>query len=381
MLKNKSIKKTLVISIIILCLFTSITVINTIGKVTNKANNNKRSYITSPMMGENILFPLTINVSTNDIHHVDFKFRTPGNEKFKSKTVYEKTDNVFSYTIEQGNFISGLIEIKTEGWYKTGSNSYGSDRACRDYAIVGFGDWIAEISAWSLSNSPAHSGCYRLELPHTFKFAGSQDYMPMDLEIKKASNEWEMVEDIDSVDDEFIFNDFIVNSHDLGLRIKGYPNGRGNDPVVSDEKTIFVNNPPFKPQIGGTQTGEVSEEYGFTFYVHDPNVFTNGIYEGQKDRIELKIDWGDGTIEDWFEITSAEELTVYHSYDYAERYSIKATARDQFYAESELAEYRIKITNEKAKLEDFPAFKTILVKLLDGILDLENLFERLSFLK
>ena len=79
------------------------------------------------------------------------------------------------------------------------------------------------------------------------------------------------------------------------------------------------NVPPNKPTISGPASGEVGEEYDYTFVSIDPD----GGY------VWYYIDWGDGDFEDWFgPYLSGEEIKVSHTWNSIGDYEIKVKAKD-----------------------------------------------------
>ena len=86
-----------------------------------------------------------------------------------------------------------------------------------------------------------------------------------------------------------------------------------------------VNNQPEIPGITGPKNGNIGTEYGYTFSSFDPedhNVF-------------YYIEWGDGTDNGWIgPYSSGQEITVSHSWDEEDTYTIRAKAKDIFDAES-----------------------------------------------
>ena len=97
---------------------------------------------------------------------------------------------------------------------------------------------------------------------------------------------------------------------------------------------ILVNNAPEKPIINGPTTGRPDIEYEFTIQTTDP----------EDQQLHYYIQWGDGDITDWIgPYASGEEITVNHTYEKKKTYIIKAKARDEKNAESDLGTFEIKI--------------------------------------
>lgn len=97
-----------------------------------------------------------------------------------------------------------------------------------------------------------------------------------------------------------------------------------------DEVRIFKypeieNLPPSKPTIEGQTKGKTGTEYDYTFTSTDPN----------GDKVSYYIEWGDGTIEDWFgPFNSGDPQIKGHAWSEDGTYTIRAKARDTFGAES-----------------------------------------------
>jgi hypothetical protein len=89
------------------------------------------------------------------------------------------------------------------------------------------------------------------------------------------------------------------------------------------------------PNISGPTSGYPNTEYEFTFVTDDPEL----------DNIELTIDWGDTTFEDWFgPFESGEEVKVSHKWTQDGTYEIKAKSKD-YWDDSRWSSYNIKIGN------------------------------------
>jgi hypothetical protein len=86
--------------------------------------------------------------------------------------------------------------------------------------------------------------------------------------------------------------------------------------------TCTLNDPPYAPQIDGTNKGKAGEEYEYTFTVEDP--------EGED--ISLKVDWGDGNVTDWIgPVNSGDTIELKHTWQVEDQYTIKAWAKDHPY--------------------------------------------------
>jgi len=87
---------------------------------------------------------------------------------------------------------------------------------------------------------------------------------------------------------------------------------------------------PIKPSIGGPHKGEQGIQYTFKFNTTDP--------EGED--IYYQIDWGDGANTGWLgPYSSGEEITLEHTWNAVEKFTIKAKAKDILDDESEWSNY------------------------------------------
>jgi len=85
------------------------------------------------------------------------------------------------------------------------------------------------------------------------------------------------------------------------------------------------NRPPGKPTITGTTSGEVGQEYDYTFVSTEPD----------GDDVYYDIDWADGQYEIWIgPYSSGAEITVSHAWDDEGIYVISAVAKDSHDVES-----------------------------------------------
>ena len=107
--------------------------------------------------------------------------------------------------------------------------------------------------------------------------------------------------------------------------------------------TAQFNNSPTQPIIEGPSIGAVNWTYCFTITSQDP--------EG--DNIYYFVDWGDGTVEDWFgPYNSGQVVTVCHTYTKPGYYLIIVKAKDDTGTESEWSDpFEITIVENQAPLE------------------------------
>jgi hypothetical protein len=118
-----------------------------------------------------------------------------------------------------------------------------------------------------------------------------------------------------------------------------------DDGPWSDPYPVNIGNqPPDQPDIDGPKSGEIEVEYEFSFEAHD--------YE--EDNIYYYIDWGDGTIEDWFgPFGSGETVYKNHKWKTKNVFEIRAKAKDKHNNEGELSEpYLISIGNQAPDAPD-----------------------------
>jgi hypothetical protein len=98
--------------------------------------------------------------------------------------------------------------------------------------------------------------------------------------------------------------------------------------------TITKNQPPDRPTISGSRIIIGGLEYKYKFKATDP--------DGQD--IEYKIDWDDGSGEDWMgPYSSGEEITLGHKWTEKGDYHIKAWTRDAAGAKSSQGTYKITV--------------------------------------
>jgi len=101
-----------------------------------------------------------------------------------------------------------------------------------------------------------------------------------------------------------------------------------NDTVAIDttwDLIIEENNPPSAPIITGETQGQYGESYDYTFVSTDR----------ENQDVRYYIEWGDGTDSGWLgAYSSGQEITVSHSWDEEDTYTIRAKAKDTLEAES-----------------------------------------------
>ena len=102
---------------------------------------------------------------------------------------------------------------------------------------------------------------------------------------------------------------------------------------------LFENNPPDIPNMAGPSSGKAGEEHRYTISAIDSD----------GDDVYYFIDWGDGEVEEWIgPYDSDEEITLPHSWDEKDDYTIKVKAKDVYDAESSWATLEVSMPKSKA---------------------------------
>ena len=114
--------------------------------------------------------------------------------------------------------------------------------------------------------------------------------------------------------------------------------------------SIIGNRRPSSPMINGPTSGKENEIYEYTFVSDDVDF----------DQLFYKVDWGDGTFNDWFgPYSSSEKIILNHTFYWEGSIIIKAKARDIYGAESDWATLEVSIPKSKNKL-DWPYYECII---------------------
>ena len=104
---------------------------------------------------------------------------------------------------------------------------------------------------------------------------------------------------------------------------------------------------PDEPMIDGPPEGNAQERYGYTISTDDPD----------GDEVEYQIDWGDGTITNWYgPYASGEEVKREHQWAYEDNYTIRVKARDVYGAESEWTSMEISMPKNRVYFNPFFRF-------------------------
>jgi len=148
-------------------------------------------------------------------------------------------------------------------------------------------------------------------------------------------------------------------------------------PAIGEDGTIYVGsmgvndgylyafgpldpNAPSAPTITGKTSGIIGKEYEYT--LKSTSILGRNIY--------YYIEWGDGTIKDWFgPYSSGEEVKVSHSWSSPGTYTIKARAKDTDNLWGPWGELTVTMPKDKAV-----NYNSLLQKLFEQFPYLERLF-------
>ncbi|MCK4995961.1 MAG: immune inhibitor A [Thermoplasmatales archaeon] len=105
------------------------------------------------------------------------------------------------------------------------------------------------------------------------------------------------------------------------------------------EVEIFLNDPPATPTIVGPPSGQVEQEYNYTFTTTDPD----------GDQVYYYIEWGDGDKIEWDgPYDSGEVVTYAHTWTEEGTYIIKAKAKDIYDYESQFETFEVTMTKSRS---------------------------------
>jgi len=103
--------------------------------------------------------------------------------------------------------------------------------------------------------------------------------------------------------------------------------------------TTGINNPPDKPTITGPKEGTAGEDYKYNFSAFDP----------ENRDVAYKIEWGDGDSTGWLEfVASGTKITLNHTWDAKDDYTIRCKAKDIYGEESDWATLEVTMPKNKA---------------------------------
>ena len=123
--------------------------------------------------------------------------------------------------------------------------------------------------------------------------------------------------------------------------------------------TTVDKDPPKTPVINGPQVGKTGINYTYTFVSEEPN----------DDNVFYQINWGDGTIEDWFGPYESDEIvTKHHTWNKKGNYTIMARAKDLHDNIGEWGTFTVTMPRDKAIsksmflwfLEKFPILQQLI---------------------
>ena len=127
----------------------------------------------------------------------------------------------------------------------------------------------------------------------------------------------------------------------------------------------FENHPPESPVITGETEGKIGVEYDYSFISSDPDIHDLFYY----------IEWGDGTNSGWIgPYSSGQEITVSHTWDEEDTYTIRAKARDIFEEESDWAYLEVTMPVNQHSYS-FPLLQRLLERFPNAFPILRNLLE------
>jgi len=127
----------------------------------------------------------------------------------------------------------------------------------------------------------------------------------------------------------------------------------------SDTTSAWIqttNNPPTKPSISGPTNGKIDTKYSFILQSTDPD----------GNPISYYVNWGDGMYSGWTNyVDTGTEITLKHTWERVNTFTIRAKVRDTFGLESDETEFEIKISNPRTRvwlrfLDMFPILERIL---------------------
>lgn len=150
-----------------------------------------------------------------------------------------------------------------------------------------------------------------------------------------------------------VFGIYDVESHSIEFDIYAY----------TTFEVILDNDPPEAPTIDGPTTGNIGEEYDYTFITTDPD----------GDNVSYWVVWGDGCpAVEWIgPYPSEEEITLSHTFEQQGTFNISAKAKDTHEAESEWGFLDIEMPVKT------PTFGNILYQILERLLEQFPIIEQI----
>ena len=120
----------------------------------------------------------------------------------------------------------------------------------------------------------------------------------------------------------------------------------------------YTNAEPEAPAISGPTQGKAGTTYTYSFKTNDPDT----------DYVYYYIDWGDGEFEDWFgPYYSGEEVSVSHTWDIKDTYTISARAKDYYANEGDWGYLDVTMPKNQQNIQQQPSSQPYI---LNGFLQL-----------
>ena len=149
-----------------------------------------------------------------------------------------------------------------------------------------------------------------------------------------------------------------VHELNLSLNVQWIGNGNIEINISITNNEEITNNPPEPPTISGTNSGKAGNEYEYTITTNDPE--GNSVY--------YYIEWFEGCPGvDWKgPYNSGEKVKITNTWNEQGTYNIRVKAMDIYGAESDWAEFQVKMPINKIQryslLQHFKELISILFK-------------------
>ncbi|RLI63120.1 MAG: hypothetical protein DRO67_06215 [Candidatus Asgardarchaeum californiense] len=179
-------------------------------------------------------------------------------------------------------------------------------------------------------------------LPDCLEYVDYVDYEPSNVSEDKKTIWWNLTQDLSDGDTiSIVFSALVIDiccnaENNASIVVKNCSQipFEGSDTVTL---SVGMNYPPTPPEFSGDTSGGTGEELTFMVRSYDP--------EGQN--VYYKFDW-DGEISDWEgPYASGDQITIKHSWDSADTYTVKVKAKDTHDAESDWSDpLSVEITGE-----------------------------------
>jgi len=123
------------------------------------------------------------------------------------------------------------------------------------------------------------------------------------------------------------------------ITLDSYAHGDESCPYNGFTYELLQLNPPGAPEINGPAKGAAGTSYDYTFFSEDPD--GNEVY--------YYVDWGDGETTGWLgPYPAGDMLTLDHTWDKQDTYTIKAKAKDTYDLESDWSELDVTMPRNRA---------------------------------